>query len=196
MKINEKILLLRNREHLSQEMLAQQLQVSRQAVSKWEVGDALPDADKMVMLSELFHVSTDWLLKDEYSELPTDNGNISTNTIWIISITGMLLLLFGSYITWRMWQLAIWIYGCFALQVIIFTIGWITMENRKTDKLIIQHFQQLSTWILLPIPSYIIMQAFIVYYPRSYEFYMVYLVWMVVYIILGGAINLLLKRKH
>lgn len=59
MKRNEKILYLRNRERLSQEEFASMMHVSRQAVSKWELGDAQPDADKTVLMSEVFHVTTD-----------------------------------------------------------------------------------------------------------------------------------------
>lgn len=73
MKLNEKILYLRNRERLSQEAFARRMHVSCQAVSKWELGDALPDADKIVLMSEEFQVTTDWLLKEQ-EELPIYAG--------------------------------------------------------------------------------------------------------------------------
>lgn len=50
----------------TQEELAEKMFVSRQAVSKWEGAQAIPDLDKIVQLSELFGVTTDYLLKDEY----------------------------------------------------------------------------------------------------------------------------------
>lgn len=70
MDISEKILKLRKANNLTQEQLAEQLQVSRQAVSKWESGQAVPESDKLPTLSDLFHVTIDYLLKpSEIDEL-------------------------------------------------------------------------------------------------------------------------------
>lgn len=63
MKLAEKIQDLRKKNGLSQEQLADNLGVSRQAISKWESEQSTPDIDKIVLLSETFHVSTDYLLK-------------------------------------------------------------------------------------------------------------------------------------
>ena len=65
MILAEKIALLRRQNGWSQEEFADQLNVSRQAVSKWEGGTSIPDLDKILKLSALFEVSTDYLLKDE-----------------------------------------------------------------------------------------------------------------------------------
>lgn len=66
----EKIVTLRKRLGWSQEELAEKLGVSRQAVSKWEIGTAVPEADKIVALSGLLGVSTDYLLKDDNEVAP------------------------------------------------------------------------------------------------------------------------------
>lgn len=66
MKLSEKIVNLRKARNISQEELAEQLGVSRQAVSRWEVGSALPDASNILQLSKLFGVSADYLLNDDY----------------------------------------------------------------------------------------------------------------------------------
>ena len=73
MNISDKILKLRKEKGLSQEALAEALGVSRQSVSKWESGAALPDTYKIIARSELFGVSTDYILKDDPSEtfIPT-----------------------------------------------------------------------------------------------------------------------------
>ncbi len=68
MILAEKIIALRKRMSWSQEELAEKLDVSRQSVSKWEVGATIPDLDKILKMSELFGVSTDYLLKDEIGE--------------------------------------------------------------------------------------------------------------------------------
>ena len=65
MILAEKIVKLRKEQGWSQEDLAMRLGVSRQSVSKWESMASLPDLDKIVNMSELFGVSTDYLLKDE-----------------------------------------------------------------------------------------------------------------------------------
>ena len=64
MSLSDKITMLRKSRALSQEELAERLGISRQAVSKWESGQSMPDIDKIVLLSEFFGVTTDYLLKD------------------------------------------------------------------------------------------------------------------------------------
>ena len=65
MILADKIIELRKKAGWSQEELAQQLGVSRQSVSKWEGAQSIPDIDKIVQMSRIFGVSTDFLLKDE-----------------------------------------------------------------------------------------------------------------------------------
>ena len=68
MKLNEKIYDCRKKAGLSQDALAEQIGVSRQAVSKWELGSAQPELDNIVALAKVFGVTTDWLLTDDESE--------------------------------------------------------------------------------------------------------------------------------
>mgnify|MGYP002509941740 FL=1 len=63
MDFSEKLLTLRKARDLTQEELAEKLNVSRQSVSKWESGQAVPELDKIVALSTVFDVTTDYLLK-------------------------------------------------------------------------------------------------------------------------------------
>lgn len=65
MILADKIISLRKKSGWSQEELAQQLGVTRQSVSKWEGAQSVPDMDKILQMSRLFGVSTDYLLKDE-----------------------------------------------------------------------------------------------------------------------------------
>lgn len=69
MILADKIIDLRKRNGWSQEELAEMLSVSRQSVSKWEGAQSVPDMNKIIRLSEIFGVSTDYLLKEEMSEL-------------------------------------------------------------------------------------------------------------------------------
>ena len=72
-EISEKIYTLRMQAHMTQADFAERMDVSRQTVSKWELGVALPEMDKLVAISNLFHVSTDYLLKDREPMEPEMN---------------------------------------------------------------------------------------------------------------------------
>ena len=64
MTLGEKILSLRTARGMSQDDLAEKLEVSRQSVSKWETGQSTPDLDKIIRLADLFGVSVDELVRD------------------------------------------------------------------------------------------------------------------------------------
>ena len=77
MTLGQKIQNLRKEKKLSQEDLASQITVSRQAVSKWELDLTIPDTENIVQLSKILSVSTDYLLsdvleKEESKEKETD----------------------------------------------------------------------------------------------------------------------------
>lgn len=65
MRFSEKLYLMRKRKALSQEQLAEHLDVSRQAISKWEGGTAFPEGERLIAISEFFEISLDDLLKDD-----------------------------------------------------------------------------------------------------------------------------------
>ncbi|MDP2814081.1 MAG: helix-turn-helix transcriptional regulator [Erysipelotrichaceae bacterium] len=81
MKIGEKIQQLRKANNLSQEQLAVQLEVSRQAVSRWELNESTPDTDKIILISRIFSVSTDHLLLEnpEVSNAIETEGKLSND---------------------------------------------------------------------------------------------------------------------
>ena len=65
MEFNNKLYELRKQKGFSQEELANRLNVSRQTVSKWEVGDSTPDMEKLIAISDLFGISLDELILDK-----------------------------------------------------------------------------------------------------------------------------------
>ena len=85
MTLGEKIQTLRKQKGLSQEQLAEKITVSRQAVSKWELSESFPDVDNIVQLSNIFDVSTDYLLRngaaasidDSQKEKPAAESTVS-----------------------------------------------------------------------------------------------------------------------
>ncbi len=65
MTFGEKITMIRKENNLTQEQFAEMLNVSRQSVSKWELGISFPDTEKLIRIGKLFSCSLDYLLKDE-----------------------------------------------------------------------------------------------------------------------------------
>lgn len=81
MNIADKILKLRKEKGLSQEAFAEKLGVSRQSVSKWESGGTVPDIDKIIAMSKLFEVSTDYLLKEDSPEAVNEEAATETENL-------------------------------------------------------------------------------------------------------------------
>jgi len=75
MTFGEKLQELRRKGAMSQDVLAEKLEVSRQAVSKWERDEAIPETDKLVRIAQLFGVSTDYLLLDRNREQTEQTRN-------------------------------------------------------------------------------------------------------------------------
>lgn len=101
MKLSEKIYYCRKKAGKSQEELAALLGVSRQAVSKWETGDAEPEIGKLRLLSETFGVSVDWLLSEEEPQGAPESAQAAPaqggRADWVDALPGMLGRLFRRY---------------------------------------------------------------------------------------------------
>lgn len=85
MIFGEKIALLRRQNGWSQEELAVKMSVSRQSVSKWESSQSIPDLEKILKLSSLFEVSTDYLLKDDVDQ--EVQSSVTTSSLPRVSLT-------------------------------------------------------------------------------------------------------------
>jgi transcriptional regulator with XRE-family HTH domain len=113
MSFAERILYCRKKAMLSQEELASKLGVSRQAVSKWETGESIPDMNNLAALAEIFDVSLDWLIKGEEEKrqenrekvpfeerLPKFLGNMVKRFGWLagvyMAISGAMFFLVGT----------------------------------------------------------------------------------------------------
>lgn len=93
MILADKIIKLRKKNGWSQEELAEKMQVSRQAVSKWEGAQTIPDIEKILMLGSLFGVTTDYLLKDEIEDEEfTDETKSSVKRITLAQANDFLKL--------------------------------------------------------------------------------------------------------
>lgn len=88
MEFNNKLYHLRKQKGLSQEELANCLNVSRQTISKWEVGDSTPDMEKLIAIGDLFEISLDELVMDK---VPTHIGETSIKSEIVNELKGKVL---------------------------------------------------------------------------------------------------------
>ncbi len=101
MDFSEKLLTLRKAKSLTQEQLAEKIDVSRQSISKWESGQARPELKKIVTLSAIFDVTTDYLLKSsEIDDLSVKTEMLEKQQQMIIElwkISGRTLLFYRCF---------------------------------------------------------------------------------------------------
>lgn len=99
MTFGEKLQALRKKHGWTQEELAAKITVSRQALSKWELGAAIPDTENVLQISKLFGVSTDYLLNDEYdsdNDIPAVQAKSEALTK---RYSGMMYAIIGSIVS-------------------------------------------------------------------------------------------------
>jgi transcriptional regulator with XRE-family HTH domain len=111
MNLAEKLHQLRKRHNLSQEQLADKLGISRQSISKWESAQSVPEIDKIVQLSEIFGVTTDYLLKDidecsANSVLSDGDKNQNSSGKKLLSIIAVICMAFSVISIFVMWTLS------------------------------------------------------------------------------------------
>ena len=151
MKLEEKIAFLRKKNGWSQEELAFRLDVSRQAVSKWEMGASLPDLDNVLKMSELFSCSTDYLLKEgEISKEKTVETNLEEKTqnekpkktlwkyvedlFWLIILLVYLVCSFWTgawYITWIIFPISGAVFAIFECVLKVVQAAKSEKKDRK-----------------------------------------------------------------
>ncbi len=210
MKLGEKLQQLRRQSGLSQEQLASQLTVSRQAVSKWELDETMPDTDNVVQLARLFGVSCDYLLRDEVDEQGEtvrpaapgethldDKGWIHNATILSLTICAIGLLMAiggGLYSTSpgpTVIALMIQLGG-----ILVFELAVPRMGGHKAMARI--RFYAIACWLVLFIPLPLLVRAVLSlsgwsYRPRNLFFFCALL-----YVLLCAAVTavlLLLRRR-
>ena len=132
MTFSDKLIALRKKAGWSQEELAERLNVSRQSVSKWESAQSMPDIDKIVQLSSLFGVTTDYLLKDGQddpppaaAETPSPLPRIKalTAAYWLVVVAIFLWYTFGPngngqpQYSWLIWAIGGVLYAALVIAV-------------------------------------------------------------------------------
>lgn len=127
----DKLITLRKKAGWSQEELAEKLNVTRQSVSKWEGAQSVPDIDKILQLSCLFGVTTDYLLKDEQAEpeyteddtSPLPRRKALTTAYWLVMVAIFLWYTFGPQgngqpqYSWFIWAIGGVVYAALVIAV-------------------------------------------------------------------------------
>ena len=148
MEFKDKLLELRKSHHLSQQQLADQLNVSRQAISKWELGESQPDLHNLVRLSEIFQISTDYLLKDELNKSEIEKKSS------IFLVIGSLVVLMGALVGYMLHKY----YGnslAYMVGIVIQIVGCILFEYfalKEQDQKAQKTFFSINIWLLWLLP--------------------------------------------
>lgn len=111
MKLNEKLMKIRKEKGLSQEEFGNEINVSRQAVSKWENGETKPDVEKLQEIGKKFNISFDYLLNDELDEpqphvIPKNNKKFILKIVVIIVLVYLLICLYKFIAFYRFFLIA------------------------------------------------------------------------------------------
>ena len=166
MKLSDKIVRLRKSNGMSQEELADKLGVSRQAISRWEMGTAMPDATNILQLSRLFQVTTDYLLNDEYQ---SDNDLPKVKEVKTDGIHQIMIFL----ITLEVMVLIIQFMSVVILQNIFF-----------------------SAWLGAYFPIRLLAMALVHFYPRPINSLALECVIAVLYLMTATLITLEIEKRH
>lgn len=152
MNIADRIQHLRKSRGISQEELADKVGVSRQAVSKWESEQSTPDIEKLILLSNFFDVTTDYLLKgiEPVSEKANEKSDAR-----IFSLVGGVLNFIGLVVAIMIWKeeqtsisVAVGLI-LMAVGIMVFVIGQFIGENKEKSSF---WFWIVNVWILSLIP--------------------------------------------
>ena len=103
MKFNEKLVKLRKEAGLSQEELGNKLNVARQTVSKWELGETTPEMDKLVKMSEIFNITLDELIKEENVNEKINNTNSQKLAALVVKILKGIAIFLIALVFWVMY---------------------------------------------------------------------------------------------
>lgn len=206
MKLSDKLVGLRKSAGMSQEELAEKLNVSRQAVSRWEMGTAMPDAVNILQLSKLFHVTTDYLLNEEYesdADLPQVRAvkadGVHQGMILLVTLEVMSLILqFTAAILLQSTFFTVLSFLPFVAAVGGFEYAYqkkADAQNEKTRQLR-RRFYEISVWLGLYFPLRLLVQALMNCYPRPYDTLVLEGVLAAVYLLTAALITLRIEKQR
>ena len=170
MTLADRIQQLRKQKGISQEELADRVGVSRQAVSKWESEQSVPDMDRIILLSDYFEVTTDYLLRGIEPAPPAGekqaDGRIFTIVATVLNLIGVLVTCAVWYETQQAGSLII---GAvfLALGCMVFGIGMIESapDSKPRAK---RNFWTVNIWLLAFLPLSVVYNTLVDAPPAPY----------------------------
>ena len=171
MTLADRIQQLRRQKGISQEELADRVGVSRQAVSKWESEQSMPDMDKVILLSDYFEVTTDYLLKGIEPAPPAAgekraDGRIFTIVATVLNFIGVLVSCAVWYETQEMGALIIAVVFL-ALGCMVFGIGMVECDP-ATKARAKGNFWRVNIWLLTFLPLSVVYNTLVDAPPAPY----------------------------
>ena len=120
MNMADRIQYLRKTNGISQEELAVKVGVSRQAVSKWESGQSLPDLEKIITMSDYFGVTTDYILKgiEPVADKEQKSSELKSKILYIVSTAFVWIGLFSAFAGWYERQTIDTLWGSMIIQAV------------------------------------------------------------------------------
>ena len=120
MNMADRIQSLRKAKGISQEELAERMGVSRQAVSKWESGQSIPDLEKIILMSDFFEVTTDYLLKgtEPAKDQEQKSKALASKILYIASTALVAIGLFCAFGGWYEKQTMEVVWGAMVIQAV------------------------------------------------------------------------------
>ena len=193
MLLGEKLRRLRIARQLSQEQLADKLQVSRQAISKWELGESIPDTENLILLSKFYGVSIDYLLLNELnisSELETKRSRSSP--IFIFGMGGLIIGLTLSIVLWCTYQSILMASIGLIIQIISVTV--VLIKQLELSSQLQRLFLMISAWMIFPFICFYIGSLMMNFYPVSRSAMLDFIVEFIFYLVVCTGITVTLKK--
>lgn len=169
MTFAEKLVQLRKKEGYTQEELADSLGVSRQAISRWEMGTAVPDSSNLLQISKLFKVSADYLLNDDYKsddDLPkvkeVKSDNVNQIMMYLIVLEVMMLIMqFMAVVILNNVFFAVLSFIPFIAAIVGFEYAYQKKSSGATEKtkMFRKKFYKISAWLGLYFPIRFVVSA-------------------------------------
>lgn len=205
MNLSEKIVMHRKSAGLSQEELAEKLNLSRQAVSRWESGTAMPDAGNILQLSKLFGITADYLLNDAYQSDADmlkvgalQGDHLTQIALCLIAVEAMaLLLLFVATFLLQNMVLAWVCFLPFIAAQAAFACAWRRNPSADEEKTTIlrRRFYKISAWLGLYFPIRFAVSALAQLYPRPYSSLIMECIVLILYVAASALVRLMPDKK-
>ena len=206
MKLADKIVYLRKRQGMTQEALAEGLCVSRQAVSRWESGSVMPDAENILQISKLFGVTTDYLLNDHFQsddDLPKVQKIQSEQTgLILFYLTALeIMVLLVQFMTTVILQNGFFALASFLLFVAAvggFEFGYRKNIARATERTreFRRKYYKISAWLGVYFPTRFCVYGVIGVWPREISGVLFEIIVLAIYIAVALSINLSIDKHN